>query len=171
MAAGVSAAYGGNAGYDDQIDVYDTWDSTVNNHGNTAAGDVVALWDKKRLLGISVIEDIVIDTVIKQVYRCPYCEKSTIKERKHQTPRYHCQRCKETFDLPRVIDQVVTRYVARHDAAWTSLDGMLTGDELRALCESPRSQLSMRELAWAPFLSVLVRRSADQAVAHGEAAS
>jgi hypothetical protein len=34
------------------------WDSTVPNHSQIKAGDLIAIWDKESLLGISVIAEI-----------------------------------------------------------------------------------------------------------------
>jgi hypothetical protein len=62
MTVGDNRQHGGNAGYDDQADVYYTWDSTVPNHAQIKVGDPVALWDKDRLLGLSVIEEIETET-------------------------------------------------------------------------------------------------------------
>lgn len=48
---------GAPGGYDDEPSSRYVWDSTVPNHASLAVGDVIALWDKKMLLGVSVIED------------------------------------------------------------------------------------------------------------------
>ena len=58
----------------------------------------------------------------------------------------------------------VTEYRSRHDAAWTSLDNLLPGADLRTLCESPRSQLSMRSLRWDDFREAVASEGADKAV-------
>jgi hypothetical protein len=59
------------------------------------------------------------------------------------------------FDEPNTVIKNVVRYVSRHDAAWTSLEDVLTGDQLRGLCSSPKSQHSMRELDWEALSSAL----------------
>ena len=38
MTVGNDRQHGGNSGYDDQVDVYYTWDSTVPNHANIKRG-------------------------------------------------------------------------------------------------------------------------------------
>ena len=58
MAVGENRQHGGNDGCDDEPDTHYSWDRTVNNHAALKAGDAVALWDKKQLLGVSTIEEI-----------------------------------------------------------------------------------------------------------------
>src|SRR4051794_37275239 len=50
MTVGDNRQHGGNAGYDDQVDVYYTWDSTVPNHANIKPGDRIALGTKTACL-------------------------------------------------------------------------------------------------------------------------
>lgn len=166
MTVGDNRQHGGNTGYDDQADVYYTWDSTVNNYANVKVGDPIAIWDKERLLGISVIEAIKTVKKEKILYRCPEkgCGKASIKERRTKSPKYRCQECSSEFDDPKTELVTVTEYQSRHDAAWTSLESLLSGEQLRKLCESPKSQLSMRALDWAAFQDALEKRGADKAV-------
>lgn len=167
LAAGDDRHYGGNAGYDDDADAYYSWDDTVKNYRNVRVGDRVALWDKRQLLGLSVVEAIETAPDTKLVHRCPNesCGRTNISERKTMEPRFKCQRCGSEFDHPDSTPRDVIRYVSRHDAAWTSLEGLLTADQLRNLCRSPKSIHSMRELDWAAFSSALVERGAGHALA------
>jgi hypothetical protein len=166
MAVGDNRQHGGNAGYDDQPDVYYTWDSTVSNYANIKVGDPVAVWDKERLLGISVVEEI--ETAVKEklLFRCPNggCARAGIKERRVKRPRFRCQECGLEFEEPSTSVATVTEYRSRHDAAWTSLDNLLSGQHLRGLCASPKSQLSMRSLNWTAFRDALEDRGAERAV-------
>jgi len=164
MTVGENRQHGGNAGYDDQADVYYTWDSTVPNHAQVEPGDPIAIWDKTRLLGISVIEEIEEEAKEKLLFKCPHCGKAGIKARRTMSPRYKCYKCKGAFDTPDVQTTTVTEYRSRHDAAWTSLENLLPGADLRELCESPRSQLSMRSLRWDAFQVALSSKGADRAV-------
>ena len=164
MTVGENRQHGGNSGYDDQADVYYTWDSTVPNHASIKVGDPVALWDKDRLLGISVIEEIETEAKEKLLFKCPSCAMAGIKARKNRVPKYKCYKCGHEFDLPVTQTAIVTEYRSRHDAAWTSLENVLRGADLRQLCTSPKSQLSMRELSWDAFQSALSTNGADRAV-------
>ena len=166
MAAGDNRQHGGNSGYDDQADVYYTWDSTVSNYANVKVGDPVAIWDKDRLLGISVVEAIEMTEKEKIMFRCPNpaCRRACIKQRRTKSPKFRCQECGLEFEEPTTELANVTEYTSRHDAAWTSLDSLLSGDELRGLCEAPKSQLSMRSLNWAAFRAALEGRGGERAV-------
>lgn len=164
MTVGDNRQHGGNAGYDDQADVYYTWDSTVPNHAQVKRGDPIAIWDKDRLLGISVIEEIIQETREKLLFKCPHCGRAGIKARRTVSPRYKCYKCKRVFDDPDTQTATVIEYRSRHDAAWTSLENLLPGADLRQLCESPKSQLSMRALRWADFEQAVASEGAVRAV-------
>lgn len=166
MAAGDDRQHGGNTGYDDQADVYYSWDSTVNNYSNIHVGDTVAIWDKQRLLGVSVVEEVEESAAEKVLLRCPNpaCGRSGIKQRKTKLPRFRCQDCAWEFDQPKTQIETVTEYRSRHDAAWTSLEGLLRAAELRELCKSTKSQLSMRELDWPAFAAALESTGAGRAI-------
>lgn len=164
MAAGDDRGYGGNSGYDDQIDAYYSWDSKVPNHRGLQVGDPIALWDKSRLLGISVIEQIDQAPGTKRLSRCPACRAPQITERKQLLPRYRCSKCSHEFDQPRVEEVEVTRYTARYDAAWTPLDGVLDAAELRRLQKNPGEFNAMRALDWAAFRRALLDKNAGLAL-------
>lgn len=164
MTVGENRQHGGNSGYDDQPDVYYTWDSTVPHHASIKVGDPIALWDKNRLLGVSIIEEIETETKDKFVYKCPECHKASIKRRSKLTPRFKCHSCDAEFETPEVHSQTVLEYRSRHDAAWSPLEGLLDGPDLRSLCASPRSQQSMRPLVWPAFQAALSSQGAAKAV-------
>ena len=173
MAAGDDRQHGGNTGYDDQADAYYSWDSTVSNYGQIQVGDTVALWDKRKLLGVSIVEEIDVTPAEKLLLRCPNpaCHRAGIKPRQHRTPKYRCQECFLEFDQPHVEVKKVEEYRSRHDAAWTALDGLLDAQELRATCESPKSQLSMRALDWTAFKGALESAGATRAISRIQARS
>ncbi|WP_051812620.1 hypothetical protein [Kitasatospora sp. MBT63] len=148
LAVGDDRSHGGNDGYDDEPSQHYSWDSTVPNHANMQVGDVIALWDKKALLGVSVIEEIAREQAEKDVYTCPHCGKASFKPRKTLTPEYLCFDCKAEFDTPVTRRRPVTTYRSRHDAAWTDMAGLLPGSVLRSLCDKPKSQNSLRPLQW-----------------------
>src|SRR5690625_949427 len=164
MAAGDNRGHGGNAGYDDQADAYYSWDSNVPNHRNLRVGDPIALWDKERLLGASVIEEIETSRGSKVLRRCPHCTTTRISERKRAQPRYRCMKCRNAFEDP-VIDIVeVDLYRARYDAAWTPLDGLLEEYELRSLAVHAGDQNAMRPLDWTAFGDALASKGAGRTI-------
>ncbi|SEE70298.1 HNH endonuclease signature motif containing protein [Ruania alba] len=165
MAAGDNRGHGGNVGYDDQIDAYYSWDSNVPNHRKIEVGDPIALWDKERLLGVSVIEEIATAPGQKVLNRCPACGTTRINERKRVEPRFRCMKCREEFATARVEVVEVVTYQARYDAAWTPLEGLLNDEDLRSLALKAGDINAMRPLNWSAFREVLLDRHAGRAVA------
>lgn len=157
LAAGDVRQHGGNDGYDDQPDLYYSWDSTVANHSRVSVGDRVVLWDKQASLGMSVVEAIDKSIDVKRRYRCPSCGKSSFKPRSTMPPerRYRCQECQSEFGEPDSYSSEVVVYRSRHDAAWVPLANCFDGQALRGLAESPRSQHSIRLLRWDAFAQQL----------------
>lgn len=155
IAAGENRQHGGNDGYDDRPRSHYSWDSTVPNSRRMVEGDVIVLWDKQRLLGASIIEDVEEWNATKTVRRCPACAGSKIKARKTLTPRWRCHECRTEFETANEHEIEVIAYRADHGSGWVDLEGLLRGDELRRLCLSPRSQLSLRPLDWMRFRDAL----------------
>jgi DNA-directed RNA polymerase subunit RPC12/RpoP len=155
LAVGDNRQHGGNDGYSDNPSVHYLWDDTVPNHGKVRAGDAIILWDKNLLLGVSVIEHIDVAQSTKRLYKCPECGLAGIKARKIRSPGYKCYKCKSEFDEASVSTRSVTIYRSHHGQRWLTLDGALTGAELRALCDHPKSQLSLRPVRWRDFLAAL----------------
>ena len=50
--------FAGNDGYDDRLDRYYSWDSTVPSHASVHSGDVALLRDAAHFLGFGRIADI-----------------------------------------------------------------------------------------------------------------
>jgi ribosomal protein L37AE/L43A len=155
LAVGTNRQHRGNDGYDDEPESRYGWDDTVANHAELSAGDAIVVWDKNWLVGASVVEDIRVAENTKPVYRCRNCGLSGIKERRTKAPRFRCYKCQTEFENPTVIQQSVTTYTSEHAAGWVSLNGCLSGSELRGLCVSPRSQLSLRPLRWDAFRAAI----------------
>lgn len=149
--------FAGNDGYIDHADVSYAWDSRVPHSRDIRAGDRVVLWDKYRLLGASIVEDIEVGQAPKTVYRCRECEQASIKKRKVMLPFFRChnQTCKAEFDNPLTETVTVTTYRSVHDAAWVPLQDALSGPQLRALCIDPKSQHAIRPLDWRKFADAI----------------
>ncbi|WP_460302303.1 hypothetical protein, partial [Actinocorallia aurea] len=156
--------HGGNDGYPDVPNKSYRWDSTVPHSAVVAPGDVIALWDKHTLLGVSVIEEILTKQVQKPIYKCPGCGNSSIKTRGVQQPTYRCYGCKHEFDIAIRQDKEVTSYASQHEAAWIDLPGILSGSELRQLCLIPGTQHSFRKLNWPAFTEAIDQRTGQLAL-------
>ncbi|MGW2471854.1 HNH endonuclease [Streptomyces sp. NPDC001665] len=148
--------HGGNDGYDDDPSQHYSWDDTVPNHGRIAVGDVIALWDKKRLLGFGVISEIETGSETKTLYFCPECGKADFKRRKRLKPTWRCNKCPALFEVPGSKTKQVVTYRSRHGETWVDGRGLLDGKQLRALCDSPDSQLSMRPARWEKLRDALL---------------
>lgn len=149
--------HGGNDGYADEPSSSYRWDDTVPNHRQVRVGDRIVLWDKSALIGASIIDHIEIGSTTKLQHRCPLCRKAGIKARLEFSPRFKCYKCKGEFDDPISFPRNVVTYATRHEASWVDLAGVLTGRDLRALCEKPSSQLSLRPLRWDDFVASISR--------------
>ena len=173
IASGDDRQYAGNEGYADEPDAFYSWDSTVPRHADLQVGDRVVVWDKKELIGFSVIEAIESEPGTKVLRRCPNCAKSRIKLRRTVSPAFKCQECSAEFEEPETEVKSITVYRSRHDAAWVDAQGVLIGRELRAICDAPGSQHSIRALRWRAFVAALSARgfSADAASDVDERAS
>jgi hypothetical protein len=157
IVAGDNRQHGGNEGYDDVVRSYYSWDNSVGNWKQIKEGDQIVLWDKQVLLGASVIESIDrTPDFTKRFYACPVCD-GRIKARSTLTPRWRCQEsdCGAVFpdeDRKRWTKEVEA-YRSNHAASWVDLEGLLRGDELRALATP--GQQSIRQLDWSRFVEAV----------------
>jgi hypothetical protein len=141
----------GVEGYDDDPGSHYSWDTTVPNRENVRPGDALVLWDSRTLLGASVIERIETGSTTKIIGKCRGCGRSNFEPRLTMKPKYRCYQCKAEFDDPVTSEVEVTTYRTDHSTRWVDLAGALSGDQLRAVCVRPRSQLSIRPLHWSQF--------------------
>ena len=157
LAAGDSARYGGNDGYDDEVTSIYEFDSTVANHNKLELGDVILIWDKTHLKGISTITSIKRELSSKNRYRCPKCGFPKIRKRLTKSPTYCCGRatCKFEFETPNVEKIEVTKFRLNYEENWIPLVGLLSAKQLRTLCISPKSQQSIRRINKQMLMTVM----------------
>lgn len=153
LAVGDNRQHGGNLGYEDDVEACYRWDDTVPNHGRVAVGDVVALWDKVRLLGTAIVSRIEAATDQKTVRRCARCSSANIKARKTKQPLFRCFDCFSEFDEPLAFDKLVRTYAASYPDTWRPSDRFVPAATLRNCALSPRAQNSIRQLDWGRFVS------------------
>lgn len=146
--------------YDDVLGVHYSWDDTVVNHAKVAVGDVIVMWNSDVLLGISVVEAIDTKPGVKDVHRCPQCNDTEINPRKTKTPLYRCanKACNFEFDEPIKEPKKVKQYRGTYETGWVSMEGVLTGAELRQLCVHPKAQNSFRVLKWDAMKAALAAK-------------
>lgn len=111
----------GNAGYDDKLGHWYSYDSTVPNARAVSEGDLVIIRDRLHFLGDGVIERIESWIGRKERFRCPQCRSTGFKKRTTLRPRYRCS-CGYTFEQPTVecLDGL-TMYRAHYGNAWRPL--------------------------------------------------
>lgn len=134
--------------YDDVLGEHYSWDSTVVHHATVAKGDVIVMWNGQTLLGMSVVEEITSKPAVKDIHRCPNCNDTEVNPRKTKLPVFRCANCKYEFDIPIKETKPVTTYRGTYAAGWVSMEGVLSGIELRQLSEHPKAQNSFRRLKW-----------------------
>ena len=94
--------FGGNDGYTDQPDVFYSWDDRVPRCRDVHKNDLVVLWDKHALLGLSVVEQIIGGEAPKTIYRwiteghIPESAVIRFGERSIRLDRYELDRVIET---------------------------------------------------------------------------
>ena len=152
-------SFGGNDGYNDQIQSVYLWDSTVPNHSAISVGDVIVLWDKQKLVGIAVMEEIHEDFNTKTRHRCPSCLSTKIKKRKTKFPIYKCcaDACGQEFDLCLDEEIDVMTYSGLYHNSFLAAPKLIDASTCRSLCKKPRSIHSMREISKPELLRLLLR--------------
>jgi hypothetical protein len=138
--------FAGNDGYEDEVTHLYKWDSTVPNHAALQERNVVVLWNKQNLIGVSIVETIETGFGLKNRYRCPLCGSTKIKRRITKEPTFACgdQTCRAMFERPSIEEVGITTYSAEYGANWIPLPGKLSAADCRLLATSPKSQHSMR---------------------------
>jgi len=144
-------AYAGNDGYDEELGIYYSWDSSVNNAIRLSVGDLIVIWDKKQLLGFSIIDRITKSSSSKKFFRCPRCGKSALKARKTKSPRYRCADCGETFEERAQTVGDVDVYRAFYESGWVQPEGYIGAATCRSLTKSLNDQNSLRQIDLAKF--------------------
>lgn len=155
LVAGDSLQRGNTDRYEETPSEGYVWNSRVPNHANLQVGDLVALWDKEVLLGISMVEHIAQSEGEKTLRKCPRCGRSDFKARVSKIPIYRCNTCQHLFDVAIEETVPVTLYHSSHRSFWMDLPSALPGNVLRDCCSNPKSQLSIRQLDWPKLRSAL----------------
>ncbi|HCK6997531.1 TPA: HNH endonuclease [Klebsiella pneumoniae] len=93
--------YYGNNGYHDDSTSFYRYDNFVPNHKQVKKGDIVIVTDRKKVLGISVIDNLLSAPYLKVRNRCPYtnCTPAKLIHRKSKKPEWRCSNGHE-FDYP-----------------------------------------------------------------------
>jgi putative restriction endonuclease len=79
ISLGDDRQYGGNTGYQDDPARTYRYDSTVANHRQLGAGDLVFIRDRTSLNGVATVESVTSQPSLKVRQRCPECGSVDIK--------------------------------------------------------------------------------------------
>lgn len=104
-------SYKSNDGYADEFKNKYVYDDFVPNHKQIKTGDIVAIVDKKEVLGLAKISRIILYNSTKERRRCPICRNTNYEERKTKLPKYRCNQGHE-FEQPTSETVEVVRYEA-----------------------------------------------------------
>jgi hypothetical protein len=142
---GEDRQYGGNVGYADELSRAYRYDSLVPNSRRVAAGDLVVLRDRKEMLGVAAIAEIVSHAASKVLRRCPTCGTTKFGERSSREPRFRCRRG-HGFGEPVEDRKDCEEFEARFGTSFRSAVGALSLADLRAACRRYTDQLSIQAL-------------------------
>ena len=137
--------YAGNYGYADVLSHVYRYDSHVPSSRQVSKGDLVLVRDRRRLLGIAVINRIQTGLGIKRMRRCPDCGIARIRERRHKEPRYRCHRG-HLFSTPEESKEAVTRFAAHFGSSFIAIPEGVAVSELKAATLRPSGQNAIEEV-------------------------
>ena len=83
-------SYKSNDGYADEFKIKYVYDDFVPNHKQISTGDIVAIVNKKEVLGLAKISRIILYNSTRDRRRCPVCGNTNYEERKTMLPKYRC---------------------------------------------------------------------------------
>lgn len=135
--------YAGNEGYAEDPRTSYRYDSFVPNHKKLASADTVIIRDRKRAIGIAVVQEVTLTTGTKTLLRCPVCGTTGIKQRKAANPKFRCNN-KHTFAAPTPDVRTVTMYEAHFGTSFIPLAGSISVEELRSTLVGNSGQLSIQ---------------------------
>jgi hypothetical protein len=146
LSLGAEREYGGNGGYDDELEQVYRYDSLVQNHKQVTERDLLIISNGEIVLGVAKVSSIHRSKGNKKQNRCPECRITHIKPRKTLSPRYKCK-AGHKFDVPVVTRKPVTRFEARFDGAFRSaLQERISAEQVRQACPRYNGQVAMQEV-------------------------
>ena len=153
-------SWGGNDGYDDEVNEYYSYDSQVGNYKNVQVGDLVFVKGEDHLLGFGEIETITSAKATKDVYRCPKCGESP-EGRTRKIPRWRCsgKGCHYEFDDDEMLSEKkdVIKYRASYKNTWRDANFPLDRKEVFSFQANQDNQSAIRRLELARVPDLIVR--------------
>lgn len=146
--------YFGNNGYHDDSTSFYRYDNFVPNHKQVKKGDIVIVIDRKKVLGISVIDNLSSTPYMKVRNRCPYenCTPAKLIHRKFKKPEWRCSNGHE-FEHAKVEDVPALEFKADYKKNYKPINSISISD---LISNTPRYnvQSSIQEIdfEWAKNL-------------------
>lgn len=97
--------------YHDSLTEYYNYDNFVANSQQVQKNDIAIIINKKEILALTKINNILVSNGTKTIRRCLFCSSTTIDKRKNKRPIYRCNRGHE-FSNPIEEIKVVKKYKA-----------------------------------------------------------
>ena len=141
--------FAGNEGYDDELGVHYSFDTTVPNHCNVRRGDLALVRDRDFALGIGSIDHITEQKdVPKRIFDTGALSAGTPASRheRKNTRDTGAVSASTEFGDPRSEVIAVTKFTARYGASWEPFDELLAARELEDVYKGRASQHAIREL-------------------------
>lgn len=141
----------GNAGYEDVLGRYYTWDKAVPNRERVKKGDLAVIRDGGRdggyVLGVGWIDEIFKGHRDKERFRCVHCGSTGFKSRKTKEFKYKCSACGNEFNDP-VVDSLkgIDFYRADYARTWQPLDAKLPVADIEPAYLKDAKQHAIREM-------------------------
>lgn len=147
-----SQTYKSNDGYPDEFKNKYVYDNFVPNHKRIVRGDIVAIVDKKKILGLTRISRILIYNSSKIMRRCPICNSTNYEERKNKFPKYRCNKGHE-FEEVKSESVDVIRYEAFYSDVFILPKRDVTVDKIKPYFHKNYNRnMSMQSLSEAFFI-------------------
>lgn len=143
---GEDRQYGGNAGYEDDLQRVYKYDSKVPNHKQVAKGDLAILRGKRDVYGFATITSIIKKRGVKVLKRCPECNSTSIRYRPSKNPHWRCDDRKHEFEKPHATELEVDLFEAGFGGTFIFLNGELTIPVLREISVKRNDQLAIQRL-------------------------
>jgi len=104
--------------YDDLLGLKYSYDTTVRNHLQVRAGDLLIIRDNKLIYGYGVVNEVSQERGTVLMSLCPACLRSAASRRATRSPEYRCSKCGAEFEQPIVKEREVTVFTAWYGASW-----------------------------------------------------
>jgi putative restriction endonuclease len=122
--------YKSTNGYKDEIETKYVYDDAVANHKQIKSGDIAVIIDKKKVLGLAKILEVVEFKGKKERRRCPICRSTNYEARITKTPEYRCNKGHE-FAAPDSEEIEVKKYEAYYSSSFILPKELVTIDKLK----------------------------------------